>query len=628
MLGVHTADATQDALGIERETVVQGANSVARRGGVAAVVVVVAVASQLRPMAAALLLAVSVPITFYATSGLFLYPSSCNEQAESSQELEAELMSARANLKSAEARRRASVEGSAVDRGVLYRLRGDLAALSCSEERAQFLLDAAGVSDVGALGAERTRFRSESLSACRVCEEERLLTEAVAEDVDGLKARVRALESEIESTLQRGEAEEASRHTLGEETTRLRAQVSRLHAKITAHDARLLHARQELKALGGGRTAEQRRLEAEVASNLQEKRREVRSEEEQLKRTQGEKRFAESVGDKLRSTLRERVEQVEASQEQLRRGAQEQESLQQAIACAQAEIGRLETEATTGCTLVAGDAADEGVEPLGSVDARTPKAKSKAGKSSKAKRRKDLEGPTNPQLEDLELELAAVVAGREKAEQLSVAAAARGEARLGSARVYVSQREADCQGIGAKLEALAREREDIAKERQKMDAMLADHVKQVEDLQKRSKDMEREKIRLRLDIKLRQDALREAAATSTASPAVKAKQEVAEAEVVRAPQKSTQIVKESTDSSSLGAKPEQDQEELRKAFRRAGQDSSCPACDGTGLLVGDTCPLCADLEGEEGAEEVSAEGRTLKDSGKQSCEGNSSTEAP
>lgn len=419
-----------------------------------------------------------------------------------------------------EERRRCAVEGTTQDRDQLYRLNGELAALNSSKDRVLFLKYRNGTSTDSSTShehsvEERARLSRENLQACRECEERRLSVEAKVAEATELQERVRQLEAEIESTLQRREKEETNRSSLDEETTKLRAQISRLRAKVTEHDTRLIHARQELKLRGGSVDVDRRRMELDVAASLQEKRREVKNEEQQLRRTQGEKRFVQTVGDNLRSLLEQRTQEIKDLKERLERQEAKSLTTREAIKSKQDQIKELNSKKVAGRDVEGCLTADNQQVPA--------KSKTKAGKQAKGKRRKDTDGLESSELEDLELELAGMVAAREAAEQRAAAAKAAADARMSAAQRQIGKVESECGKVSKQLEAVRRDHAGIDADRAKMEKALAERSDVVKELEAKVKDAERDKIRLRLDIRRAQDAKLEVASahpsTSTSMPA-------------------------------------------------------------------------------------------------------------
>lgn len=232
------------------------------------IVSVAFVSVQVPPAVASALILVSALCITYAI-GLLAHPEKAAvEEVTSQDELQSILEQNKAEINLAEARRRKAVEGSTSDRDELYRLRGDLAALSGADDRVNFVLAS---TDAATLAKEKMALWRQTVVICRECEEKRLAADEACKEADSLRQRSQDLEMDIEASSKKRELEQANREHLHEESTKLRAQMSRLHAKITAHDASLQHARVELRAHGGCSQVDKRRLECEIAADVEAK---------------------------------------------------------------------------------------------------------------------------------------------------------------------------------------------------------------------------------------------------------------------------------------------------------------------------------------------------------------------
>eukprot|EP00927_Polykrikos_kofoidii_P005306 TRINITY_DN12108_c0_g1_i2.p1 TRINITY_DN12108_c0_g1~~TRINITY_DN12108_c0_g1_i2.p1 ORF type:complete len:885 (-),score=294.43 TRINITY_DN12108_c0_g1_i2:412-3066(-) len=464
--------------------------------------------------------AVGCVLLFGIAPGLLLigFASFLQELASelTSHELKAAIQATRVRIADAERRREAAIAGSMADRAQLYRLRGELTALQGSEDRIAFL---GGVVDHATAASEARGVVEDNVKSCRSSEQQRLAMEEAEAEVDSLEKRVREIEAATEAALQQREAEESSCQSLSAETTEHRAKILRLRVKITETDARILHATKELRLRGVGVDADARRVQAELAEGVHRKKRELKNEEQLAKRSQGEKQFVESVAEKLRTMLEQRSAEIKELQEQLEKEAQERVAIQELIETKTRDAKTLQDEAVAAADAAAGGCGvatpvsvvgqevqrskhDVGLAADGALDAAVPKAKGKAGKKAKDKKKKDADDLRGDgQLEDLELELAGVVAAREKAEQQVAFARAKAEERNAHALEFIARCEEESRKVDARLQEARPQDEDLFRSKTRLAEIKAARKAAVDELEKLVKDAEREKIRIRLDIK-------------------------------------------------------------------------------------------------------------------------------
>lgn len=419
-------------------------------------------------------------------------------------ELELLLNQAREDLVELESKRQRSVDGGAQDRQVIRRLNGDLVALSNSGDRMDYL----ALSQFGNVSKSETmenaladgesakswrqelmELRRRNVEACRLQEEQRQTTETLLEEVGTWKNRAQNLEAAIETTLQKRGSEEVARSSLDAESSQLAAQASRLRAKITTYDARIAHARRELRARGGDVDVEERRIAAAVDSDVSKKRREVRSEELSVKRVQGEKRFAESVTHKLRVTLQERAKELEDLRERLDAEVQEQASLAQLLE----ETKKKDNEMGEGVSLEA---------------TIVPPQKGNNRKKVGTTKQK------NSHVEDLELEVARATAVAEASTKRAQESKNAAEQREKDAEKHVEKKNAELECIRARFQEMSKDHAMLVAQLSKIECAVSEKSASVEKLELDVKEAEREKIRIRLDIKRAEGLLPPPAATS------------------------------------------------------------------------------------------------------------------
>jgi len=386
--------------------------------------------------------------------------------------LEGELQASRAESDRVEARRQRAEQKRSEMQEAMRNLQSELSALGNAEDRIKFLTR---VDDVNLLAAERAWYKKQHIATNQECERYRVQHDDRFEELQDLKTKLSEASKDLDSS-------KALVERIGAEKASVQASLERAQ-KIADHwEQKTAAVHQELKDSKKGQQGadeEQEQLRLEYEAKLRKKSSEVKGEERQRRLLFLEKKISESSAKELQRLLLEREEELAEFRDQAERTVLEQSTSEQRIEELEKEVETLKEDLRT----------------RGKVEKETAKQREKQRKN-------------DDKLLDLELEIASTRADVERAKHQAELATSQAAEQTAKADEAVKAMDADRRkAIQDRRKAIqdfqrcAQANQHLAVQNQKLQEVLKAHAEKHNAFEAKLKDAERDKIRLRIDLK-------------------------------------------------------------------------------------------------------------------------------
>jgi len=321
---------------------------------------------------------------------------------------------------------------------------------------------------VNLLAAERAWYKKQHIATNQECERYRVQHDDRFEELQDLKTKLSEASKDLDSS-------KALVERIGAEKASIQASLERAQ-KIADHwEQKTAAAYQELKDSKKGQQGadeEQEQLRLEYEAKLRKKSSEVKGEERQRRLLFLEKKISESSAKELQRLLLEREEELAEFRDQAERTVLEQSTSEQRIEELEKEVETLKEDLRT----------------RGKAEKETAKQREKQRKN-------------DDKLLDLELEIASTRADVERAKHQAELATSQAAEQTAKADEAVKAMDADRRKAIQDFQRCAQANQHLAVQNQKLQEVLKAHAEKHNAFEAKLKDAERDKIRLRIDLK-------------------------------------------------------------------------------------------------------------------------------
>lgn len=392
-------------------------------------------------------------------------------------ELEREIQAAQAEAEHNESKRKRNEEKQAETQEKVEELESELSALGNAEDRINFLTK---LDEVTTVSAERAFYKQQHIAVEQACQQHKLKCEEMQDMRDSLQSQVSELTIEVDSA-------KACEKQLEKEKTGIQTKLDASERLLSEWQEKALVLEEDVKASQKMLKKEELHAEAgqedmrrEFESKELAEKKKAKNEDRHKRMLSDEKKLAEMSLSGLQTALMDLDEDVENVREKLEVEQAEREKLEQSLEQSQKEVDSLKEQARN----------------LEKVEKETIKEQQK-------KKKKDNE------LKDLELEIASVRGEAEKSKHDAEKMKAEAAERFAKMQEQLESMDADRRKVYGEMQKCIEKNRNMANEGHQLQQKLEEQAGKMEALDAKLKESEREKIRLRIDLKKLGDSKQE-----------------------------------------------------------------------------------------------------------------------